>query len=91
MAPLGVTRCLDARSCAGGDLQRRGYVQEVCGAQTASDTADSVTIRGRDGRLGYYQVDYYVAKQMFKVKNGNSFRWSRQDGNVLLLTGTVGE
>jgi hypothetical protein len=36
-------------------------------------------------------VEYDVAKQMFTIKNGIAFRWSRQDGNVLLLTGTVGE
>jgi hypothetical protein len=56
----------------------------------AFDTPDSFTIRGRDGRPGYYQVEYDVAKQMFTIKNGIALRWSRQDGNVLLLTGTVG-
>jgi uncharacterized membrane protein YphA (DoxX/SURF4 family) len=58
--------------------------------RVAFDTPDSFTIRKRDGRLGYYQVEYDVAKQMFKVKNDITFRWSRQDGNVLLLTGAEG-
>ncbi len=54
----------------------------------AFDRPDNATLRVRDGRWGYLRVDYDVAKQLVTIEKLGPYRWSRQDGKILLLTGT---
>lgn len=56
----------------------------------AFERRDSLVIRMRDGRFGYYRVDYDVPKQLVTIGKLGPYRWSQQDGKILLLTGALG-
>jgi uncharacterized membrane protein YphA (DoxX/SURF4 family) len=54
----------------------------------AFDRPNNATLRARNGRWGYLRADYDVAKQMVTIEKLGPYRWSQQDGKILLLTGT---
>jgi hypothetical protein len=51
------------------------------------ESPEKVTFRLRDGRVANLPAEYDVAKQMITLNKRASYRWSKQDGNVLVWTG----
>jgi hypothetical protein len=52
------------------------------------ESPDWVSIRMRDGRVVSQAAEYDVAKQVITFNKNSAFRWSRQDGDRLVLSTT---
>ncbi len=52
------------------------------------ESPDKVTFRLRDGRVVSQAVEYDVAKQVITFNKNAPYRWSRQDGDRLVLSTT---